>query len=68
MFTQEQIKKAAACKSVEELLELAKAEGIQMDRASAEKIFAQLKEGEVSPEDLDKISGAFCEGNVCAQC
>ena len=68
MIAQDQIKKAAACKSVEDLLELAKAEKVRMSKGDAEEIFAQLQEGEVSPEDLDKISGAACIGNICTEC
>ena len=68
MFTDEQLKKAAECKSVDELLALAKEEKIQLSQEDAEKIFAQLSEGEIKPEDLDKVSGAACAGNACAQC
>ena len=35
-FTEEQIKKAAACGSADELLELAKAEGFELTKEEAE--------------------------------
>ena len=60
MFTDEQLKKAAECKSVDELLALAKEEKIQLSQKDAEKIFAQLSDGEIKLEDLDKISGSGC--------
>ncbi|WP_022772409.1 hypothetical protein [Butyrivibrio sp. AE2015] len=67
-FTKEQIEKAAKCKSVDELLELAKAEGIELAKDEAEKYFAQLSNGELSIDDMTDIAGGACGGNVCAQC
>ena len=42
-FTEEQLKKAAECKSVEELLELARTEGIELAKEEAEKAEASAK-------------------------
>lgn len=67
-FTKEQIEKAAKCKSVDELLELAKAEGVELSKADAEKYFAQLSSGELSLDDMTDIAGGACCGNACAQC
>lgn len=67
-FTKEQIEKAAKCKSVDELLELAKAEGVELSKADAEKYFAQLSSGELSLDDMTDIAGGACAGNACAQC
>ena len=64
-FTAEQIQKAAACKSVDELLALAKAEGVEMARAEAEKFFASLSNKELNLKDLDAVAGGMCVGNVC---
>ncbi|SEH46552.1 Nif11-like leader peptide family RiPP precursor, partial [Selenomonas sp. KH1T6] len=50
-------KKAMACQSVEELLELAKDEGYDMTKEEAEKYFAQLSEIDLSPEDLKQVAG-----------
>ncbi|MBE5836780.1 MULTISPECIES: hypothetical protein [unclassified Butyrivibrio] len=67
-FTKEQIEKASKCKSVDELLELAKAEGIDLARAEAEKYFAQLSSGELNLDDMTSVAGGACAGNACAQC
>lgn len=67
-FTKEQIEKAAKCKSVDELLELAKAEGVELSKEDAEKYFAQLSSGELSVDDMTDIAGGACCGNACAQC
>ena len=67
-FSVEQFKKAQACKSVDELLDLAKAEGIEMAKDEAEKYFAQLQSGELNLDDMMDVAGGACVGNACAQC
>jgi len=64
-ITQEQMKKAAACKSVDELLALAKAEGIDLTKEEAEKFFASLSEKKIELDSLESVRGGLCEGNVC---
>ena len=57
-FTTEQITKAKQAKSAEELLEMAKASGIEMTEDEAKKYFAELhKEGELSDDELDAVAG-----------
>ena len=53
------IEKAKAAKSAEELLELAKAGGVEMTADEAATYFAQLgpKSGELSDDDLDNVAG-----------
>ncbi len=63
-FTKEQIAKAAACKSVDELLALAKAEGVELAREEAEKFFAQLSGSALNLDEIGAVAGG-CEGNVC---
>ena len=62
-ITAEQIAKMKAAKTAEELIALAKAEGIE---ATEEQIKAQFdamhKEGEIADEELDNVSGAGCDG------
>ena len=57
-FTNEQLAKMNAAKTAEELIALAKAEGIE---ATEEEIKAQFealhKEGELADEELDNVSG-----------
>jgi len=64
-FNNEQIQKAMACKSVEELIELAKKEGIELAKDEAEKYFATLKNGDLKLDDLDAVTGGACAGDVC---
>ena len=61
-FTNEIIEKAKTAKSAEELLELAKAENIELSAEQAEKAFAELnRTGELSDEELDNVAGG-CGG------
>ena len=60
-FTNEQITKAKAAKSAEELIVLAKENGMEMTDDEAKKYFAELnKEGELSDEELNNVSGGAC--------
>ena len=60
-FTAEQIAKMKAATSAEELIALAKAEGIE---ASEDEIKAQFdamhKEGELADEELNNVAGGAC--------
>jgi predicted ribosomally synthesized peptide with nif11-like leader len=58
-LTPEMIEKAKAAKSAEELLELAKANGVEMTADEAATYFAQLnpKSGELDDDDLDNVAG-----------
>ncbi len=57
-FSNEMIEKAKTAKSAEELLEMAKAENIELSAEQAAKAFAELnKTGELSDEELDNVSG-----------
>ena len=62
-FTPEMIEKAKAAKSAEELLEVAKAGGIEMTADEAATYFAQLnpKSGELDDDALDGVAGG-CGG------
>ena len=58
-LTPEMIEKAKAAKSAEELLELAKANGVEMTADEAATYFAQLvpTSGELNDDDLDNVAG-----------
>lgn len=57
-FTAEMIVKAKKASSAEELLELAKAEGIAMTESEAAEYFKLLHtNGQLSDEELDQIAG-----------
>ena len=61
-ITKEQLKKAETAKSMEELLELAKAEDIELTAEDAEKAFDELlKTGELADEELDNVAGGGCD-------
>ena len=69
----EMIEKAKEAKSAEELLELAKANGVEMTADEAATYFAQLnpKSGELSDDDLDGIAGGAnggCNNSEDRQC
>ena len=61
-LTPEMIEKAKAAKTAEELLELAKANGVEMTADEAATYFAQLnpKSGELDDDDLDAVAGGAC--------
>ena len=56
-LTKEQIQKAMACESVEELMELAKAEGVELTKEEAEAYMAELADVELDGNELTKIAG-----------
>ena len=58
-FNAEMIEKAKTAKSAEELLEIAKANGVEMTEDEAATYFAQLnpKSGELDYDDLDAVAG-----------
>ena len=62
-FTKEMMEKAKAAKTAAELLELAKAENIELTAEEAAKAFAELnKAGELSDEELQDAAGS---GSAC---
>lgn len=69
-FSQQQWERAAACKSADELIALAKEEGIALSPEAAEKYLAQLSNPELNLNELDAISGGCllnaCAGDVCS--
>ena len=83
-LTPEMIEKAKAAGSAEELLEIAKAGGVEMTADEAKTYFAQLnpKSGELDDDDLETIAGGGCNsdqiksgdrvrvitGDSCSQC
>jgi predicted ribosomally synthesized peptide with nif11-like leader len=61
-LTPEMIEKAKAAESAEELLAIAKANGVEMTADEAATYFAQLnpKSGELDDDDLDNVAGGTC--------
>ena len=64
-ISKELLKKAKTAKTAEELLEMAKAENIELSAEQAAKAFAELnKSGELSDEELDNVAGGGCGGRT----
>ena len=63
-LTKEQIEKAMACKTPEELIELAKEEGIELTLEQAKAYLDELQDVELDPETLDKVAGGM-DPHVC---
>ena len=59
-LTKEQIMKAIECKTAEELIALAKAEGIEVTKAEAEAYLAELTDVELDDKVLKKVAGGGC--------
>ena len=56
-LTKEMVVKAMQCKTAEELIALAKSEGIEITEAEAEAYLAELSEYEVKDGQLRRIAG-----------
>ena len=73
-LTKEQIQKAMACESVEELMELAKAEGVELTKVmelakaegveltkeEAEAYMAEMEDVELDSDALKQVAGGLC--------
>lgn len=59
MPSKELIQKAQACETPEQLIELAKTEGIELTKEQAEAYLAQLQDIELDTENLDKVAGGM---------
>lgn len=58
-LTKEQIQKALACESAEELMALAKAEGMELTKEEAEAYMAEMEDIELDEETLAKVAGGM---------
>ena len=66
-LTKEQIEKAMACETAEELLALAKAEGIELTRDEAEAYLAEMADFELDEATLKQAAGGDCWNEKCAE-
>ena len=53
----ELLEKLQAAKSVEELIEMAKAEGAEIPADKAQELFAKLNDGELSDDKAEAVAG-----------
>ena len=58
-ITKEMISKAAKCETADELIALAKTEGIEITKAEAEAYLAELENRELDSKALDKVAGGI---------
>ena len=56
-LTKEQIQKAMACKTAEELMALAKAEGVELTKEEAETYMAEMEDVELDSDALKNVAG-----------
>ena len=59
-ITKEQIVKAVQCRTADELMALAKAEGVELSKAEAEAYLAELADVELDNSALNKVAGGDC--------
>ena len=64
-ITKEMIEKAEQCKTADELVVLAKAEGFTLTKEEAEAYMAELENMELDEEALDKVAGGSYFGSGC---
>ena len=65
-LTKEMIEKALQCKTVEELMALAKAEGMEITKEEAEAYLAELTDYELDSGEIEKIAGGVCATKTTA--
>ena len=67
-LTKEQVAKAMACKTAEELMAMAKAEGIELTKEEAEAYMAEMEDMELDSESLKNVAGGYCNRTTpCSQ-
>ena len=59
-LTKEMIAKAMQCRTVDELVALAKAEGFEITKDEAEAYFAELADVELDEKALRNVAGGTC--------
>ena len=59
-LTKEQIVKTMTCETIEELMDMAKSEGIELTKDEAEAYLTELFDFELDSEALTKVAGGGC--------
>ena len=65
-LTKEMIEKAMACKTADELMAAAKAEGFDLTKEEAEAYMAEMADVELDEETLSKAAGGVCYKLGCS--
>ena len=63
-ITKEMFDKALECKTADELIALAKTEGIDITAEEAEAYLAELSEFELKDGELNRVAGGFCGNDL----
>ena len=63
-LTKEMLEKAMKCQTADELIALAKEEGIEITKAEAEAYLEELENVELDQEALDEVAG----GSITSRC
>ncbi len=67
-LTKEQIQKAMACETAEELMALVKAVGVELTKEEAEAYMAEMEDMELDSESLKSVAGGYCHRTTpCSQ-
>lgn len=64
-ITKEMLEKALHCKTPEELIALAKTEGIEITKAEAEAYMDELQNIELDEKTLNAVAGGWKKGGDC---
>ena len=64
-ITREMLEKAAQCETADELVALAKTEGIELTLEQAKAYLEELQDVELNQEALDKVAGGYCFSVFC---
>ena len=59
-LTKDMLEKAMKCQTADELIALAKAEGIEITKEQAESYMNELEDRELDINALDKVAGGHC--------
>ena len=65
-LTKEMLEKAMKCQTADELIALAKTEGMEITKAEAEAYLDELQDFELDQETLDEVAGGFMP-SLCHQ-
>jgi predicted ribosomally synthesized peptide with nif11-like leader len=63
-ISKEMLDKALECKTADELIALAKTEGIDITAEEAEAYLAELSEFELKDGELNRVAGGFCGNDL----
>ena len=66
-LTKEMLEKAMKCQTADELVALAKTEGIEITKDEAEAYMDELADFELTPKSLEKVAGGFHINKPCSQ-